>query len=163
MAFAQNPELWLFIAAFPTCIYVVWSDLARMKIPNIAVLVLIATYAVVGFLVLPFDSFVWRWLHLPVVLVIGIAANAAGVLGAGDAKFMAAAAPFVALFDLSLVLVLLSGCLLIAVGTHRLAKASFGPRMAPHWASWRSGRKFPMGFPLAMTLLAYLVIVAASR
>ena len=163
MGLADNPALWLFIAALPVCFFVAWSDLAHMKIPNVAVAALVLIYAVIGALTLPLDSYLWQWTHLPVILILGMAANAAGALGAGDAKFLAAAAPFVAFWDLSLVLVLMCAALLFGVATHRIARASFGPRLAPDWQSWKSGRRFPMGFPLSMTLLGYLALVAASR
>ena len=68
-----------------------------MKIPNIAVMVLVAGFAVLGLFAFDFTQYLWQWSHLVVVLVIGFLLNMAGVLGAGDAKFAAAAAPFLLL------------------------------------------------------------------
>jgi prepilin peptidase CpaA len=91
-----------------------------------------------------------------VVLVIGVALNAVGAVGAGDAKFAAAAAPLIATDDIAPLLYLFSLCLLGGWAIHRIARMTPLRRLAPEWASWTSGRRFPMGLPLAMTLLAYL-------
>jgi prepilin peptidase CpaA len=42
------------------------------------------------------------------------------------------------------------------VVTHRLAKNSPLREMAPEWESWHREGKFPMGFALGGTLIAYL-------
>ncbi|MBL4810925.1 MAG: prepilin peptidase [Rhodobacteraceae bacterium] len=140
----------------PICIYVAWSDMATMKIPNIAVIALAITFVIVGFFAFPFDAYLWRLSHLVVVLAIGIMANAAGFVGAGDAKFAAAAAPFVALADLRFLILLFSACLLAGFLGHRLAKFSPLRAIVPEWQSWKEKKHFPMGLPLAGTLLAYL-------
>lgn len=151
------------LAAVPIGIFVAFSDLARMKIPNVAVGALVLSYAVLGLIALPLTDYLWHWTHLFVVLAIGIAMNAAGLVGAGDAKFAAAAAPFIALSDLRAVLILFSACLLAGYVTHRAARMSPLRQWVPHWESWHTGKRFPMGFPLAMTLVFYLVLVALNR
>lgn len=135
----------------------------RMKIPNVAVYTLVLCYAVLGLLALPFPDYLWHWTHLFVVLAFGIILNAIGAMGAGDAKFMAAAAPMVALNDLRLIIVLFAACLLAGYATHRLARISPIRKMTPEWESWTAGKRFPMGFPLSMTLLFYLIFVAIYR
>jgi prepilin peptidase CpaA len=154
---------WFLIAALPISIFVAFSDMARMKIPNVAVIALVISYAILGLIALPFSDYLWNWTHLVVVLVIGIALNAIGAVGAGDAKFAAAAAPFVPLADLSNILILFAICLLAGYVTHRIAKMSPLRKMVPHWESWETGKRFPMGFPLAMTLVFYLALVLINR
>lgn len=127
-----------------------------MRIPNWSVYSLVAVFAVVGLIALPMDVWAWRWTHLVVMLVIGIAANAGGVMGAGDAKFIAAAAPFVALGDLSTICYILAAALLAGFAVHRIAKHSPIRRMVPDWESWATGRRFPMGLPLGAALICYL-------
>ncbi|MFB9151504.1 A24 family peptidase [Roseovarius ramblicola] len=152
--------LWLLIFASPVCLWVAWSDLRTMKIPNKAVVALVCVYLVVGLAVLPPPDYLWRLSHLAILLVIGIGANAAGLMGAGDAKFIAAAGPFVALGDASVVMLILAGMLLAAYPTHRLARMSPLRRLAPDWESWHSGRRFPMGFALGPALALYLGLAA---
>ena len=147
------------LAALPISIFVAYSDLSRMKIPNIAVGALVLSYAVLGVIALPFEQYLWHWTHLVVMLILGMIANALGALGAGDAKFIAAAAPMIALSDLTNVLLLLAVCSVAGYATHRLAMKTPIRKMVPHWASWTSGNRFPMGFPLAMTLILYLILV----
>ena len=147
------------VAALPISIFVAYSDMSRMKIPNVAVVALIISYAVLGLIALPFEQYLWHWTHVVVILALGIAGNAAGLLGAGDAKFAAAAAPMIGVADLSNVMFLLAICSVTGYTTHWLAKRSPIRKLVPNWASWTSGNRFPMGFPLAMTLVFYLVLV----
>lgn len=154
--------LWFLPFCLPICLWVAWSDMAFMKIPNRAVLALAAVYLVIGPLALPHEVWLWNWLHLPVVLVVGFAANMMGGLGAGDAKFAAAAAPFFMLGDLAPVFYLFTAVLLAALATHRAARAvPVVRRLAPGWESW-TRRDFPMGLALGGTLLIYLGLAAVG-
>lgn len=139
-------------------IWVAWSDMKSMKIPNKAVLSLVAVYVVLGILVLPFK--IWA-LGLGVgvaALVVLFIANAAGLMGAGDSKFGAAMAPFFVLADYRLVMGLLAGCLLGAFATHRVMRMLPAMRRAtPDWQSW-THQKFPMGLALAGMLNFYLIL-----
>ncbi|MCE0504429.1 prepilin peptidase [Roseivivax sp. GX 12232] len=152
--------LWFLPFVLPICAYVVFTDLSRMKITNRAVLALVLVYALVGALVLPFETYLWRYLHLGLALAAGIALNAAGVLGAGDAKFAAAAAPFLHPGDLVLVFALLTGLMLAALAAHRIARASPLRRLAPDWESWTAKGRFPMGLALGPALATYLALGA---
>lgn len=150
------------IAAVPICGFVMFSDLARMKIPNLANGALLLSYAILGLFVFDFTQYLWHWSHFIVLLIAGIVLNAAGTMGAGDAKFIAAAGPMMATSDISLILPLFAACLLAGFAAHRIARASPIRKAVPHWTSWEAGRKFPMGFPLGMTLIAYLAIIALT-
>ena len=148
--------LWFLPFVLPVCVWVALSDLRVMKIPNTAVLTLAGIFVVIGLIALPMSVYPWRFAHLAVMLAVGFLANAVGAMGAGDAKFIAAAAPFVALGDLPMLGVLFSATLLAAFVTHRIAKYSPLRRLAPEWQSWSVGKKFPMGFALGATLAVYL-------
>ncbi|MDT8328407.1 MAG: prepilin peptidase [Roseovarius sp.] len=148
--------LWALPFVLPICVWVAWSDLRTMKIPNMAVLSLVAIFVVIGFVALPLSDYAWRFAHLAVMLGVGIAANAIGAMGAGDAKFIAAAAPFVALGDISTMAIVFLITFAGAYFTHRLAKNSPLRQLAPDWKSWSAGNKFPMGFALGATLAVYL-------
>ena len=162
LALDPTAALWFLLGAAPICFWVAWSDLSSMRIPNKAVLALTGVFAIVGLFVLPLPEYGFRWLQLAGVLLLGMVFNAAGAMGAGDAKFIAAAAPMVAPADATSVLVLLSACLLTGYASHRIARATALRRMVPDWQSWTSGNRFPMGFPLAATLVLYLGLAAAG-
>lgn len=138
----------------PLCVWVMWSDLARMKIPNTAVLALAGVFLAIGPFVLPFEDYLGHVVAGVVMFFVGWALNAMRVMGAGDGKFLAAAAPYVPLeprFTLPLVM-LFTLVLLVTFGLHRLLRAiPKGRAFAPGWASW-TAKKFPMGLPLALTL-----------
>ena len=63
----------------PVAFWVAWSDMARMKIPNKAVLALLGIYVVVGPFALPLESYLWHYLHFAVVLVAGFIITSAGL------------------------------------------------------------------------------------
>ena len=88
--------LWFLPFVVPICIYAAYSDLSQMRIPNISVVALFVVFALVGLIALPLEDYLWRYAHLVVILVLGFALNMIGALGAGDAKFAAAAAPMIA-------------------------------------------------------------------
>ncbi|MWP37578.1 hypothetical protein GQY15_08165 [Rhodobacter sphaeroides] len=147
----------------PIALWVAWSDMKFMKIPNKAVLALAAVFLVAGPVVLPLDDWLWRWLHLLVVLAVGFLMNMGRLIGAGDAKFAAAMAPFVALEDLRLALALFAASLLGAFASHR-GLGRLGPfrRATADWESWRR-RDFPMGLALAGMLILYLLAALFGR
>lgn len=157
MYISAGAAMWFLPFVLPICFWVAWSDLRSMKIPNKAVLTLFGVYLIVGLLVLPFDIYIWRFLHLVVVLLIGIILNAIGAIGAGDAKFAAAAAPFIAIGDLKTLLFILAATLIFGYAIHRIAKHTALRRLAPDWVSWTRAGKYPMGLSLGAALALYLV------
>ena len=160
MAQSATAALWLMIGALPVAGWVVWSDLKTMCIPNLAVLALIGVYAIIGFLTLPLSIWGWSWLHFAVVLVGGFVLSLSGGFGAGAAKFAAAMAPFVALGDLRLFLVLLGSVILASFVVHRVARSLRVVRAAtPAWQSW-TRKEFPLGLALAPALILYLALAA---
>lgn len=149
-----------FVAAIG--LYVSWTDLKGMRIPNGSVILLALVFLVLGPFVLPIDVYGLRLLHLLAVLVLGFALTVMGVMGAGDAKFLAAAAPFVALADLRLMFMLLATTMLAAFVTHRVIKHTPLRRLAPDWESWTRDKDFPMGTALSTALTLYLALAAFS-
>lgn len=153
----------LLILCLPVCLWVAYSDLRWMKIPNKTVGVLLGIYVVAGLALIPFDYWAWRWVSLIVVLVIGFILNAAAGWGAGDAKFAAAAAPFISQkpFDIEMTLILLSVFMLATLGLHRLFRSIPAVRRAtPDWVSWSRKLHVPVGVALAATLVTYLAMKA---
>lgn len=158
MAISAHAALWFLPFVLPICFYVAYTDMAEMRITNPSVILLALVFVLIGPFVLEFDLYLWRLLQLVIVLLVGIVINSAGAVGAGDAKFAAAAAPFIAVGDLKFLAILFSIILLAATITHRGAKHSPLRRLAPRWASWNRGKKFPMGLALGTTLGAYLLL-----
>lgn len=155
----QAAALWFLPFVAPIAFWVAWSDMRSMRIPNRAVLALVAVFALVGPLALPLDVWLGRWLHLGLVLVAGFLLSQTGGVGAGDAKFAAAMAPFVAAGDAAAFLFLFAAVLPAAFVTHRAARGLAPVRRAlPDWASWEA-RAFPMGLALAGALVFYLAAI----
>lgn len=160
MSISAQAALWFLPFVLPICFYVAFTDLREMRITNQAVVALAAVFVVIGPFLMPLPAFGWQLVQLVFMLILGIVLNAAGAIGAGDAKFAAAAAPYVALGDLRVLMALFAANLLAAFATHRLAKHTALRRAAPGWKSWDMGWKFPMGLSLGGTLALYLVLGA---
>ena len=157
MTLTAYTALWFLPFVTPIAIWVAWSDMATMKIPNKAVLALMIVFVIVGLIALPFAAYPWRFLHFAVVLALGFVMNAAGLLGAGDAKFAAAMAPFVALGDLSFFFYLFAPVVLAAFITHRFVRKMPSVRAKfPNWESWER-KDFPLGLALGPGLVFYLL------
>lgn len=156
-----RPGYWAFLPfVLPIGLWVAWSDIARMKIPNQAVVALILVFLVVGPFVLPLADWGWRWAYLVVVLIVGFLANMVGMMGAGDAKFMAAAAPYVALSDVGPMMLPFALLALASIAVHRALRG--WPRFrnaVPGWESW-TNPKFPFGLALGPALIGYVGFVA---
>ena len=128
-----------------------------MKIPNKAVMALIAVFLVVGLVAIPLAEYPWRLLQFAVVLVIGFLLNMVRAIGAGDAKFAAAMALLIAPGDIRLLLYLLAAVIVAAVITHRAFRKSKAIRkLTPDWESW-TRKDFPMGLALGAALAFYLI------
>lgn len=156
MALTTWEALWFLPFVAPICLWAAWSDLKFMKIRNKSVIALAVVFLVVGLVAVPLADYPWRVGQMLAVLVIGFLANALRLLGAGDAKFAAAMAPFVPGADARLFIVLFAAVLVAAFATHRMFRAMPGFRArTPDWVSWQS-RKFPMGLALGATLVFYL-------
>jgi prepilin peptidase CpaA len=151
------------LLAVPVCIWATLTDIREMKIKNVAVLALLAIFVVTGPFLMDLGDYAWRFAHFAVVLAIGFVLSATVGVGAGDAKFAAAMAPFVALADVSLVMtfyVLWSVVLLIGMFSARATPAL--RTAAPDWIWFAPEyrRYVPFGVGLAPTLACYLIIAA---
>lgn len=160
MGLSSQAAFWFLPFVAPICVWVAWNDMAFMKIPNKAVLALGLVYLLIGPFALSLPQYGTGWIHLVLVLVVGFVLNMAGALGAGDAKFAAAAAPFIAIADLGILMMLLASVLLAAFVTHRLVRMTPLRAGVASWLSWTHA-KFPMGLALGTTLLFYLCLAAA--
>ncbi|WP_283966503.1 prepilin peptidase [Tritonibacter sp. AK171] len=161
MHFPPQAALWFLPCVLPLCYVVALTDLRSMRIPNWTVDTLALIYIFLGLLVMPtWADYGWQLLHLPAGIAIGYLFYASGLVGAGDAKFAGAAAPYVAFADLKLILIIFAAALLSGFLAHRLARHTPLRRLAPDWQSWNVGVKFPMGLCLGATLAIYLCLAA---
>lgn len=153
--------IWFLPFVTPIAIWVALTDMKDMRIPNMSFVAMVAVFLIVGPFVLPLEDWGWRWLHLVIVLVVTFILNMVGLLGGGDAKFMAAMAPFVAREDSFKILMILAVASLVALLLHRIiGKIPAVQRVAGHWESWQKLRVFPYGLALSITLITYLLLAA---
>ena len=146
-------------AVVPICLYVIWTDLSRMRIRNHANLALALSFVIFGPALMSWQDWGLGLVRLTVMVLAAMLFMARNVMGGGDAKFLAAAAPFVWPGDIPIVMLVLSSTLLGGFATHRLVRATSLRAMAPDWRSWHN-TKFPMGLSLGFALILYLVLAA---
>ncbi|MGQ0566150.1 MAG: prepilin peptidase [Gemmobacter sp.] len=147
--------LWFLVFTVPIAIWVAWSDMSRMKIPNNAVMALFGVWVIAGFVLQPTNIWLWGFALLAIVLVIGFLLTSFAGVGAGDSKYAAAMAPFFTGADIRTVMALFAACILGAFACHRIARAIPAVRAAtPGWASW-THHKFPLGLALSGLLVFY--------
>lgn len=146
----------------PICLWAMVTDLKHMVIKNYAVLALMAGFVVLGLFAFPtWGEYFWRYANFAAVLGIGFLLWIfPGIgFGAGDAKFAAAIAPFVAVGDWAVFLMILSATSIIGVILHRLAKrVPVIVNATPEWQSWQEDQAFPWGVSLASALILYLTL-----
>lgn len=149
----------LFLIAAPFCLWAALTDLRDMKILNICNLGLFLAFVAAGPFLFTLDVYGLRLAQGALMLVVGVMLNATGHMGGGDSKFIAAMAPFIALQDTTMFLMLLAATSLLTVALHRGLGAitPLQPALSG-WKSWNAGSKFPFGLTLSTALMTYLAL-----
>jgi prepilin peptidase CpaA len=167
------------LLTLPVTAWVIYTDVTTMKIKNMAVLAMLAIFAVAGLFLLPLSDYAWRWSHFAVVITIGYLAHIASLpVGAGDAKYAAAIAPFVALEDtgaVALLFFLLTVAMLVLFFVARSVLSFRGDGPDWTWVKAEAGGatalgktrevmrlKTPFGLALASTISTYFLLAALA-
>ena len=84
LAINQMEALWFLPFVVPICIWVSWSDLREMRIPNVSVLALAGVFLVVGLAqvamdVMAFSTWYMRLAQLVIVLIAGFIITSIGL------------------------------------------------------------------------------------
>lgn len=154
------PELAFFLITLPFSLWAAWTDLSSMRISNRMNILLFCTFLVSGLIFLPLTELGLRIGIAFAALAIGFGLNAAGKLGGGDGKYIAAFIGFIDPREMSMFFFTLAVCLLAAVIVHRTLKRARPVRgLVPGWKSWTSN-KFPVGLGLSGALSLYLAMQA---
>lgn len=159
-AYPSDAAAVFLIFMIPAWFYMAWNDMARLKIRNGFVVLVFAIFMVIGPIVLPWSVYAGQMVQAVVVFGIIIVLYMGGIMGGGDAKFIAAASPFFMREDGIIILMIALACSLGAFTTHRLFRLAGADRTTPLWRSWRSGKRFPLGFSLGGIVCAYLALSA---
>jgi prepilin peptidase CpaA len=151
----------LLLAVNMIAIWAALSDVKQMRIPNAAVLTLILSYLLLGPAIFPLADWGRGWLIGLITLAIGFGLTRIGAIGAGDAKYAAAMAPFFIGVDPFRLIMLFMICLVSAYLLHRLLRRVGAlRRRTPEWQSWDHA-KFPMGLVLSLVLIIQSIRLSA--
>ncbi|MGR3714112.1 MAG: A24 family peptidase [Shimia sp.] len=173
MQIPASTALWFLLPVLPICLYIFYVDMKYKKISNRVVWVLFFVFLVSGFLLLPFEDFLWRFANYGVVFAVGFLMWMMRQVGAGDVKLAAVMALFIDQADANSVLWIAFAAILAATAATLLARWTPLHLVAPDWAAWRDPSKddpnavgggkqvtVPMGTGLGLTLCAYLIRAA---
>lgn len=153
------PEYILLPPALIIGIWVAWSDMKFMRIPNTACLALFVSFMALGFLIFDLGEYGIRIAQGFVVLIAGFFATSIGLVGGGDSKYAAALAPFVALSDIFPFIFIVGIISVISIALHKLVGITPGLKgYIKDWDSWNAHGMFPFGITLAGSLVVYLLL-----
>lgn len=148
----------LMIPVLPLAVWAAVSDLKRMKIPNASVIAMAAIWPLIGWYLVPMETWLWGFALMAIVLVAGFLMYLTGTFGAGDAKFAAAIAAFFVGGNIGEILLITFVCMVGALFLHRLMRSLPVIRNAtPDWVSWTRRRYFPFGMALSAIVIFYLL------
>ena len=151
------PEYILLIPAVPISIWVAWSDMKFMRIPNVACFALFISFLIIAPLTYDLPEYGFRIAQGLCVLVLGFFATSVGLVGGGDSKFAAAMAPFIAIAHIYPFVFLIGILSIVSVVLHKLVGVTPGLKnLINDWDSWNAHGMFPFGIVLAASLVIYL-------
>lgn len=156
---APSAFLWTLPVVVPIGLWIAWSDMKFMRIPNPALIALAVAWAALAWIAFPWQVWLFGLPLMAFAYVLGGLFYAAGIFGAGDLKMAAAMSPYFIGANPSLVMFLIAACLLAAVVAHRLVRLTPFRRAVPDWASW-TNPKFPMGLGLSGVLIFHPLLAA---
>jgi len=156
--YPAEAAFWFLIVMIPIWAFVAYDDMANLKIRNKVVLLMLAIFVVAGPFLMPLNTYAWQLVQGVVVLLLMFGLYALRAMGGGDAKFIAVAALYMHRSDYGLIILLFGLTFLVAWIVHRILKATIGPKLFPDWASWTSGKRFPLGLPMGGWLVLYLAL-----
>ena len=155
-AYPATAALVFLIIMAPVWVFMSWDDMANLRIRNGLVMFVLGVFVVLGPVLMPFSMYLSQLIQIVIVFAIILVLYVAGTMGGGDAKFIAAASPYFMREDWPLILMLFLACTLSAFVVHRLFLFTGADRRTPLWLSWRSGKRFPLGFALGGVVAIYL-------
>ncbi|MEM6971350.1 MAG: prepilin peptidase [Pseudomonadota bacterium] len=152
--------------------YVMWSDMAGMRIPNAACLLIFLIFIPTGLMGLPLEIFGWRIGHTVIAFFLGflLFQISGGQVGGGDLKLLIALTPYVNYQTLPSVLVIVSLAILALLPVFWLAYRQLRgrttglemfdqPPTAPGSILKASLPYFPAGVPIGLGFIIYLVML----
>lgn len=144
---------WLIV---PLLIAVILYDLRFMRLPNALALLFVLVF-VAGLPMVPsLEAVGWQVLAALLVFCAGLAANAAGVLGGGDVKILAALVLNIPVGGLLMFVFVFCVCLFFGIlGLQLVRRALSG---GTGWRALNEQERYPVGLSIGLAGLIYLVL-----
>lgn len=153
-----SDALILLVPVLPIAIWAAASDLKRMKIPNTAVIAMAAIWPLIGWYLVPLETWLWGFAIMAAVFVAGFLLYLTGTFGAGDAKYSAAMAGLFVGGNIGEILLITFVSMIGSLLLHRILRSlSFVRNATPDWESWTRKRFFPFGLALSCIVVFYLL------
>ncbi|MEL6264273.1 MAG: prepilin peptidase [Pseudomonadota bacterium] len=155
----------------PLLVYVMWSDMKTMRIPNMASLLIFLVFIPTGLMGLPIEVFGWRLLHTAIAFAIafGLFQIAGGRVGGGDLKLVIALTPYVPGVYLGVILVTWSAVTLVSLAAFYGLRLALAGRETGYVALERTpppGHRFPYfpaGVSIGISFILYFALALGGR
>ena len=154
------PEIVPLVLLGPVLLATAYSDLRRMRIPNVLSLVAVSLFLVSAPFFLTAEAATVRVLQAGATFLAGFVMFAFRLLGGGDVKIFAALVLFVPAPTFSLFLLLFSAAMIFGMALMPVLRALPGAASLG-WVSLRPDARFPMGISIALSGLVHPVVVSA--
>ncbi|MGV8951354.1 MAG: prepilin peptidase [Cypionkella sp.] len=141
----------------PLLLAVIYYDLRYMLLPNWLAALFVVLFAVTLAWVLPGDVLAWRLGVALGVLLLGMAANAAGLLGGGDVKVLAALVLFVPYHGLLAFSFVFCVSMIAGIVVLVALRAALRGR-AVSWRGLQENGRYPVGISIGLAGLIAVML-----
>ena len=131
----------------PLLLAVILYDLRFMKLPNRLAILFVILFLATAPVSMPLDVMGWRIGIAIALLLVGMAANAAGLLGGGDVKILSAFALFIPRQDLLSFTYILCLCMIVGIIGLLLLRRVLDGR-GNTWRGLQKSGRYPMGISI---------------
>ena len=133
-------------------LYVIYTDLSDLRIPNVVVMALLAVFAATQAPFLPLPELAWRTGAAAVVFALGVAVFVLHLLGGGDVKLLPVVVLFIPSGQWAQFMLALSVAVILSLSCLRLLRRTGVGRQ---WRSLNQTARYPLGPAIALAALIY--------
>lgn len=152
------------VGLVPLMVYMIYSDMKYMKIPNWLSLSVLGVFLATGSWGLPLEVFVWRLAHGGIVFGLGylLYRFAEGRVGAGDIKLIAAFTPFIPGSHIAFILMGFAIISFLTLAAFMVARKYLHNENST-WKAFAQRSFVPAGVILGLTVMIFMAVQVADR
>ncbi|MEM6489272.1 MAG: A24 family peptidase [Pseudomonadota bacterium] len=155
----------------PLCLYIIYSDVMTMRIPNTALLLMVAIFLPTGYLGLPTEIFLYRLLYTVIAFFVGygiyeIVTRVGIPIGSGDLKMIIASVPWLPIEYFPLYAYLMIPSVIVSISAIMLVRWALRGKTEIEWIEDPEVRtrklRVPAGTVLGLNMILFLGIILSG-